>query len=450
MRKMIVVAVREYQAAVRTKAFIVSIVAMPIIMSGAFLAQAFLGDKVDVSDKHVAIVDYTGQLYDGIVDAARDRNESDKKNGGIFEVEGGQRKQVLPRFVIERVTPTSGDIDRVKLELSDRTRAGELYAFLVIGADVIIPPEANSAERDAARLGIDYHSNSPTNDDFRKWAEKPLNDQVHRLRLQAANLDPEVVGRAMGWTPVGNLGLVSLDAEGNIIKAKETNEFANFIVPMGLMMLMFMIINVGAIPLMHSVLEEKMQRIAEVLLGSIPPFQLMMGKLLGTVGVSLTIAMIYLLGAVYAVHRADVAALFPPHLVIWFVVFLALAILMFGSVFIAVGAAVTDMKEAQSLVLPVMIFVILPLFVWVNVVKEPSAPLSIALSLFPPATPMLMIVRQAVPPGVPVWQPLLGIVLVLLTTVLCVFAAGRVFRVGILLQGRSANFGQLVRWVIRG
>ena len=68
----------------------------------------------------------------------------------------------------------------------------------------------------------------------------------------------------------------------------------------------------------------------------------------------------------------------------------------------------------------------------------------------PPATPMLMIIRQTVPPGIPTWQPVLGVVLVLLTTLLCVFAAGRVFRVGVLMQGKGANLREMARWVLRG
>ncbi|UCC31708.1 MAG: hypothetical protein JSU86_05390, partial [Phycisphaerales bacterium] len=83
-------------------------------------------------------------------------------------------------------------------------------------------------------------------------------------------------------------------------------------------------------------------------------------------------------------------------------------------------------------------------------VKEPLATSSTVMSLFPPATPMLMILRQAVPPGVPLWQPLLGVALVILTTMACVFAAGRIFRVGILMQGKGANLGQMMRWALRG
>ena len=133
-----------------------------------------------------------------------------------------------------------------------------------------------------------------------------------------------------------------------------------------------------------------------------------------------------------------------------FVVFQTLAVLMFGALFIAVGAAVTDMKEAQSLTTPVMILVMFPIFVFSKVIEEPTAPLSVILTLIPPATPMLMTRRQAVPPAVPLWQPLLGIVLVLMTTLVFVFAAGRIFRVGILMQGKGANVAELFRWVFRG
>jgi ABC-type Na+ efflux pump permease subunit len=116
----------------------------------------------------------------------------------------------------------------------------------------------------------------------------------------------------------------------------------------------------------------------------------------------------------------------------------------------AIGAAVSDMKEAQNLMTPVMLVVVAPMFVWLNVVKEPLSTSSLVMSLFPPATPMLMILRQAVPPGVPLWQPLLGIVLVLITTMGAVFVAGRIFRVGILMQGKGANIAEMLRWALRG
>ena len=97
-----------------------------------------------------------------------------------------------------------------------------------------------------------------------------------------------------------------------------------------------------------------------------------------------------------------------------------------------------------------MVIACIPLFSLVNVIQEPDSPFALAISFFPPATPMLMIARQAVPPGIAWWQPVLGVVVVLATTLLCVYAAGRIFRVGILMQGKGARFGEMVKWVLRG
>jgi ABC-type Na+ efflux pump permease subunit len=441
MRKMIVIAVREYQAAVKTKAFIISIVLMPILMGGGITVQALLRDRVDTTDKRVAILDETGVLFEAVASAAAERDET-----VVYRGEGDERKKVRPRYLIERATVHAEDRTQIEYELSQRVRNGGLFAFVIIGADVLHPDEAE----DGASAQVAYHSNSPTYDDLHNWLRYLVNNRVPELRFREVNVAPDVVAKANQRVDVANKGLVSVDADGNIIEAEETNEMANIFVPMGLMMLMLMVVMVSASPLMQSVLEEKMQRIAEVLLGSVTPFELMMGKLLGIVGVSLTMATIYLVGAFFAIHKSGLGQLFPAHVVWWFVVFQVMAVLLFGSVFCAIGAAVSDMKEAQSLMTPVMLIVMIPLFIWITVVKEPLSMFSTVASLIPPATPMLMVIRLAVPPGVPLWQPLLGVVLVVLTTIVCVFAAGRIFRVGILMQGKGANIGEMMRWVLRG
>jgi ABC-2 type transport system permease protein len=440
MRKVIVVAVREYQAAVRTKAFIISLVVMPIFMFGSIVLPRLLRNEVDLTEKRVAVLDANGVIFDTLAEKARLRNETE-----IFRGEGPTRKQIAPRYVLERIESTGADTEHVGLEQSDRVREAAIFAFMIIPAGI-----ADSIPEGEAPPQIEYFSNNPTYDAFRGWASGPIGEHVTAIRLARANLPPEVVRAATMPTRIANLGLVSIAETGEIEEAKESNELANFFVPFGMLMLMFMVIIVGAPPLAQSVLEEKMQRIAEVLLGSVPPFQLMLGKLIGMVGVALTIGTLYLVGAYVALGRTEYAAFFPSHLVWWFVLYQALAVLMFGSVFIAAGAAVSDLKEMQSLITPVMLVVMCPMLIWIQVVREPSAPFSVFASLFPPATPMLMLVRQAVPPGVPTWQPVLGVVLVLLTTTVCIWAAGRVFRVGILMQGKGAKVGEIIRWIIRG
>jgi len=439
MHKTIIVAIREYMVSVRTKAFLIGLLMMPLMMGGGFIVGALMQGRVDTKDKRIAVADYTGRLFDTLEAAARQRN-----NVAIFQGEGAARKQILPRFVIERVDTGGADMQRLSLQLSDRIRKGELMAFVLIGPNVI------DTGKNPSQATLNYYSNTPTYDDARQWITGIVNEQVQQLRLEGAAFDPKVVRQLTQRVPVGNLGLVKMDAAGNIISAVETNQVATFLVPFAMMFLMFMVIMATTTPLLNSTLEEKTQRIAEVLLASIPPFQLMVGKLLGIVGVSLTMTAVYLVGAYSALSRAGYAQYFPWQSVWWFVGFLSLAVLMYGSIFIAIGAAVSDMKEAQSMMTPVMLLVVSPMFVLQNVIREPGSTLSLAMSLFPPATPMLMIIRQAVPPGIPVWQPLLGIALVLLASLACVFAAGRIFRVGILMQGKGAKISEMFRWALRG
>jgi len=439
VRKVIVVAMREYLASVRTKAFIITIIAMPVMMGGSILAQVLLRDKVDIGDKRIAVLDQSGFLHGAIADAAEQRNATE-----VYRGAGEDRRQIQPRFVIEAVDDPAGDPARVSLALSERVRKKELFAYLIIEADALHPMN------DAAQSTIGYHSDSPTYDDFLEWVRIPLNERIHDVRLRELGLDPVIVSSAMKRAAVRNLGLVSLDEQGRVTEAQETNRVAGVLVPVALMMLMFMVIMVGASPLLQGVLEEKMQRIAEVLLGSMTPFELMSGKLLGSVGVSLSIVGVYMAGAFYALHRSGYGSLFPVDLVVWFVIYQSLAVLLYGSLFMAIGAAVSDMKEAQSVLTPVMFILVAPMFVWFNVIREPGATFAVVLSLIPPATPMLMLVRQAVPPGIPLWQPMAGVILVLLTTAVCVFIAGRVFRVGILMQGQGAKLRDLARWIIHG
>jgi ABC-type Na+ efflux pump permease subunit len=445
LRKIWVVAVREYRTSVKSKAFIISLVAMPLLMGGGIVAQLLLKDTVDVAPRKVAVVDRTGKLFEAIAVAAKTRNEQEAIVG-----DGKGGKQTQPMYVVERVEPAPiGEPPHSTLALSNRVRNQELFAFVEIGAEALSP-----SPPDGASGKIAYHSNSPTFDDLHQWVSGVLNGEIRQLRLREAGLDPAVVQKATQGVAIHRMGLASAatDEGGteHISEAERVNEAAGFLAPFGCLMLMFLAVFVGASPLLQSVLEEKMARIAEVLLGSVTPFELIMGKLLGTVGVSLTMVSVYLAGAYWALHHYGYAELFPTHLLVWFVVFMSLAVLMYGSLFSAIGAAVTDLKEAQSAMMPVILLAMLPMFVWLNVIRSPTATFAQLLSLFPPATPMLMLMRQAVPPGVPVWEPIVGVILVLVTTVVCVFAAGRVFRVGILMQGKGANVMQMLKWAIHG
>ena len=146
----------------------------------------------------------------------------------------------------------------------------------------------------------------------------------------------------------------------------------------------------------------------------------------------------------------NVADTITPAMIIWFLVFAVIATMMYGALFVAAGAAVTNIKEAQSLITPIMLIVVLPMFVLGNMLKDPSGPLATAATFFPTSAPMITVARLGIPPGVPPWQLVTSAVITLLTTVALVWCAGRIFRVGILMQGQGAKFGQLLKWVVSG
>jgi ABC-2 type transport system permease protein len=123
---------------------------------------------------------------------------------------------------------------------------------------------------------------------------------------------------------------------------------------------------------------------------------------------------------------------------------------MYGSIFLAIGAAASDVKETQTLVLPVILLACIPMFVLRNALENPNHPLVVWTSFLPPVTPMLMMVRIAISPGPVWWQPWLSVTLAIATTIACVYAAGRIFRIGILMQGKGARFGQVLNWAFRG
>lgn len=433
MNKMLVVAWNEYLIAVTSKAFLIGVFLMPIFMCGALVVQFLMGDQVDLTPRRIAIVDQTGRLASTIVDRAAERNANQ-----IFEGSGGGRKQVQAEFSVEPFEPTGDENEQVELALSERVRQGDLFAFAVIEPDVFRVGSADS---------IRYHSESPSYQSLATWLNAIVNAEIKSVRAQDMQLSPESVAALATQTPLRQFGLVEPQEDGSVGEAKEENRLLTFAVPFGGLMLMFMMIMSVAPAMLNNVLEEKMQKISEFLVSSISPFQLMAGKLLGSVGVGLTLSAIYL-GAVYGVVAYyGITDSVPLSLYAWFVFYLFIALVIFGSIFSAIGAACSEIRDAQSLMTPVMLLVIIPMMCMAPVLDSPSSVFSRAVSLFPPATPMLMFVRIAIPPGPAAWEIVLGTVLVILFACACVWAAGKIFRIGVLSQGQPPTFAKLVQWV---
>jgi ABC-2 type transport system permease protein len=432
MSRMLIVARTEFLTLVRTKAFIIGILAMPVIVGLSIVFQIFAATHADTSDHTLAVVDRTGALYDTLAAAADEHNASGVSNG----------KRTGPRFLLTRVDAAGRSPAELEATLSDRVRRRELFGFVEIPANVLASPAGASDDEQLA-----YYTETPSYTALSDWIRDAVGAAVTARRLKAANVDPDLVKTLTRPTRVTTLGLVQRNADGTISEAKRTDALQTFVVPFALVYLLFLSVMASAPQLLTAVIEEKLSRISEVLISSITPFQLMVGKLIGVASVSALLALVYLVGGVYVLASTGHLSAIQPALIGWFAVFLLCAVLMFGSVFVAIGSACSDIKDSQSMMQPIMILLVLPLIAAPVVLRAPGSTIAVVASLIPTATPFLMLLRLAMTPPPPLWQACLSVALTLGTAVVFVWAAGRIFRVGLLMQGKPPNLPELLRWI---
>ena len=428
MNKMLIVATSEFSTLVRTRAFLITLILMPVLMVASIGLSRAARDVTDTNTRRFAYVDRSGVVGPGLEAAAASRNAVANESG-------------QPRYEPVALDPAGKSGEQLRLELSDRVRSKEFYAFVEIPSGILNPDQPEE---------VRYYSNAPSYVALPQWLRATVGAAVISQRFQAASVDPAVVERLTRPTPVSSLKLLERDASGQVKPVEKVDQRMAAGVPAALLVMMYLIVMVSAPQLLNSVIEEKMSRISEVLIGSVSPFELMMGKLVGCVGVSLLLAAVYLAGVYGVAIYWGMQDAITPTLAAWFLLFLTMAILLFGSIFIAVGAACSDLKDSQSMMMPVMMLIMFPVFTFAFVMRAPDGNLALALSLFPSATPFLMLMRIGLQPGPPLWQILLSVVLMALTTVAAVWAAGRIFRTGILMQGKSPTLGEMIRWVRDG
>jgi ABC-2 type transport system permease protein len=428
--RLFTVAGAEAGMAIRSKAFIIGMMLVPVFSGGAIGLQRISQNQLDRQDRRFAVIDETGTLFQEVARLATEWNR-----GVALD---GPASATGPRMLPELVNGQGEDVDEVKRNLVDRIHRKQLRAFVEIPANV--------ATGDPA-AHVHYYSDDGTDATLPRWVENNVNRAVLEQRFRASRLDPLEVARLTRQVAMTRLDLPSWDEHGVATKEVAIDPLRTLAVPLVTMSLVLFVVMSSAPTLLHSVLEEKLSRTNEVMLGSVSPFEFMGGKLLGTAGVSLIVSAVYLTAAFLVARRFGYVDLLTPRLFVWFVVYSLLGVFLFGSIFIAIGAACSDFKDAQSMMMPSMLLMMMPVFTWTMVLRAPTSALAVTLSLVPTATPFLMLPLTTIPPGPPVWQQALGVCLTAATTVGFVWAAGRIFRVGLLMQGKSATFADMVRWV---
>ncbi|MGC9450932.1 MAG: ABC transporter permease [Oceanipulchritudo sp.] len=435
MRKVIAVAASEYQRVVLTKSFLLSLLFPFIIYGGVFVASAMFGDKTDLRDRVLVLVDQTGELTAPLLLANEKRNHSDAvlRDG----------KQIGPRFIIEGHPDASqADSKELVVQLSDRVRSGEIFAFAIIGRDYLDP-------EGGANDFLHYYSDSPTFTRLPDWLSRNVRLIVEEKRFAVAGYDQKAINLLTSHNQLERFRLAEVDATGKLVEPKEENQLAAFLIPFGLLMLLFISIQMTTPILLNSVIEEKMQRIAEVLLSSITPVQLMWGKLFAGVGVGLTFSAVYIMGLSLTLRYFEKAQWVPSGTFVWFFIFLLVGMLAFGSLFAGVSSACQDLKDSQNFAGTIVLILIIPMMLSIVIIEAPDGSFATTLSLIPPLSVMTMMVRIAVPPGPPEWQLFLSLVLNLAFAAATVWASSRIFRIGILAQGKAPTWRELFRWIFQ-
>ncbi|MFN9720306.1 MAG: ABC transporter permease [Planctomycetota bacterium] len=476
MQKILTIARREYQAMVATKGFLIGLAMMPIMMMGGSVLPGLLQGIERPEDRKIIVIDGTGQLFDSLKQVAESRNQTLVNSEGMSKessISGpsstplksltreeqddkNARKAMgmedIHRYQLESLSP-DGFNDEKRLELSEMIREEQLYAFVEIPGDILNPSVLDLTKLKDPKLlelpEITYVAQDSTLSDAKRWIEMSLNQLIRARRLADQGVAPTVLLELEKKAPVNGTGLYFRDDTGSIVSKEKPSELASVFLPMGIMMLMFMIVMMSAQPMLESVLEEKTLRISEVLLGSANARQLMTGKLLGNVAGSLTVFALYAGGGLIFANTQGYADSIPYRVLPWFLVYQILAVLLFSSIFMAIAASVSQLREAQSLLLPVWMVMLFPMFVWFNVVREPNSSLATFLSFFPPSTPLMMTLRLSTGAIIPAWQILLSVVVLIAGTCVGVIAAARIYRIGILWQGKTPRLNELVMWVIR-
>ncbi len=430
-RKVLLVATREYVATVRTKAFLIALIMMPVLTLGALVVPLFATQLNAGQPKPCAIVDETGLL----LEALRARLAEARTEGPSADPLVDAQSAWMTGFSLVDGGHTIDSSTRATL--SEQVRQGQLFAFVTIPKDVLLTD---------GEAPVTYTTNTPTSRGPRQWLQRRIEAEVHRIRLERLGFDTRAIARAEQPILLQE-GSLMVERGGQIAEGPAPSEIRDVVLPIGAAFLMFMALMLGASPMMQSTLEEKMYRIAEVIVSSVPPLSLMLGKLLGAALVSYTIVSLYIGGGLFVAAQAGFFELLGVGDLLVIAFFFATAFVMYGSVFLAVGAACNDLKETQSLMMPAIMLITTPLLLMQVVMDEPNGPAATWLSFFPFFTPPLMLLRWLVSPGAPVWQVVLGAASSLLMAAACLYTSSRVFRVGLLVQGAAPSYRTLWRWI---
>ncbi|MFA8449464.1 MAG: ABC transporter permease [Bacteroidales bacterium] len=436
MNKISLIIKREYLTRVRKKSFLVLTLLGPIMIALLMFSPIIIDHFNKSTPKTIAVLDESKLYYDKF------RTEDNYHFRYVF-----------------------GDIDSQKDSIS---KGSGDYALLYIPKTQLNLP-SKAALYSKAQIPFDLTS----------YISKTMSQEIENTKMAAIGIDP-----ALRKSIKANVHIESykLDDEGKESKSFNTVNYIIGIVS-GLMVYFFIFFFGGQI--MRGVLEEKTNRIVEVLVSSVKPFQLMMGKILGLSLVGLTQFVLWVILS-FGVYQIAVTFVTPSNqshlnisqiqnpqiqeaidnaggnsltnqlieiidnlpilnLVLAFAFFFIFGYLIYAALFAAIGSAVDNDTDTQQFMLPIVIPLIISMVSLSSILNNPDSSLSYFLSLFPLTSPIVMLGR--IPLGVPTWELILSMILLVLGFIGTTWFAAKIYRTGILMYGKKVNYKELWKWI---
>ena len=426
---------REYLTKVRNKSFIIMTFLSPMIMIGLIALVAYLSQLNNTKDRHVSIIDETGLF------------------SSVFTDSEHLKYSYLTDINLENA--------------KDLVNSKEEYGLLYI-----------QKSSDSAQLYQDakFYSDDSPSLTFISDLESKIEKKLENLKMIQNGVDIEKIKASQTFITIGQESFEGL-------KTSKNDSVVKLIFGGAAGYLLFMFIIIYGNMIMRSVIEEKTSRIIEIIISSVKPIQLMLGKIIGTslagvtqfaIWVLLGSVMVFVVSAIFGVDLMQIETpqkemveqvmasadaqnqaqeLFTAfinlpllNLCVAFLCFFLGGFLLYSSLYAAIGAAVDNETDTQQFMMPIIMPLILAVYVgFFTVIEDPHGTVSTVFSFIPLTSPVVMLMR--IPFGVPIWQQVLSLLILIGTFVFTVWFAAKIYRVGILMYGKKPSYKELYKWL---
>ena len=419
MRKIWLIIKREYLTRVKTKGFIIGTVIVPAIEIGVTLLLVFLVGHTTPHTMRITVVDNSGTLAQSV------------ERGLDGKFDNGQ-----PQFTIEQTLINPPSPDTLQNDLRGQINSEKLDVYLCIPQDITQP--------------FELHMRNPDSFSLLGPLQDAINQAVITKRLGERNVHVDDIKAILKDTEIKRLKVSE--------KGESVEKGQGIAVAVVLVVLLYMALLMYGIITMRSVIEEKTTRTMEVLISSVRPVELLAGKILGVAAVACTQFSIWLatnallfsyglLASWGMTRNSPLAGVHVPiSLILYAGVFFLGGYFLYSSMFAAIGAACSNEQDAQQLQWLAMAPLVFCMLIYGVIINDPTSTASIVLTEIPFFAPVLMALRVSLQTP-PVWQIVLSLTLLFLTTAGVVWLSAKIYRVGVLMYGKRPSLIELVRWL---